>query len=170
MAKNDIQPYSTRQDKDLEMSEQPPTYGVPEYQPGSMPEIFQLIDVVSKKLTQIQRETIQEANLTPPQYFVLTLLWAGDGRPLKELAAASHCSRATMTGIVDTLESKELVVRQPNPDDRRSLLVKLTASGQSLRESTPTVDRIFRGCCTGLEPAEAHELSRLLKKLNDTLE
>ena len=74
------------------------------------------------------------------------------------------------TGIVDTLESKDLVMRQPNPADRRSLLVTLTESGQSLRESTPTVDRIFRGCCTGLEPAEAHELSRLLKKLSDSLE
>jgi len=151
------------------MNEQSLTYEVPVYQPGSMPEIFQLIDVVSKKLTQIQRETVQEANMTPPQYSVLTLLWASDGRPLKELAAASHCSRATMTGIVDTLEGKGLVVRHPNPDDRRSLLVKLTDSGQSLRESTPTVDRIFRGCCTGLKPAEAKELGRLLRKLDDSL-
>lgn len=152
------------------MSEQALTQGVPKYQPGSMPEIFQLIDVVSKRLTQIQRETVQEANLTPPQYFVLTLLWERDGRPLKELAAASHCTRATMTGIVDTLESKDLVLRRPNPEDRRSLLVTLTASGKSLKESTPTVDRIFRGCCTGLEPDEARQLSRLLKKLNDSLE
>jgi len=152
------------------MNEQSLTYKVPEYQPGSMPEIFQLIDVVSKKLTQIQRETVQEVNLTPPQYFVLTLLWEGDGRPLKDLAAASHCSRATMTGIVDTLESKDLVMRRPNPDDRRSLLVTLTSSGKSLRESTPTVDSIFRGCCTGLEPDEARQLSRLLKKLSDSLE
>jgi DNA-binding MarR family transcriptional regulator len=75
-----------------------------------------------------------------------------------------------MTGIVDTLENKELIMRRPNPADRRSLLVTLTDSGKSLRESTPTVDRIFRGCCTGLEPDEAIELSRLLKKLGESLE
>ena len=152
------------------MNEPALTQGGPDYQLGSMPEIFQLIELVSKKLTRIQRETVQEANLTPPQYFVLTLLWEDDGRPLKELAAASYCSRATMTGIVDTLESKGLATRRPNPADRRSLLVTLTDSGKSLRESTPTVDRIFRGCCTGLEMDEARQLSQLLKKLSDSLE
>lgn len=139
------------------------------YQSGSMPEVFRLIELAEKKLKQIQRETISEADLTPPQYFILTLLWEGDGRPLKELASAAHCSRATMTGIVDTLEGKELVTREPNPDDRRSLLVKLTEKGWELRDSTPTLDRIFRSCCLGLEPGEVRELSRLLRKLNDSL-
>jgi DNA-binding MarR family transcriptional regulator len=141
-----------------------------EYQSGSMPEVFQLIDLVDKKLKQIQRETIRESALTPPQYFVLTLLWEKDGRPFKELASAAHCSPATMTGIVDTLERKALVTRQPNPDDRRSLLVRLTEQGRALRESTPSLDRIFRSCCVGLEPQEARKLSQLLKKLNDSLD
>jgi DNA-binding MarR family transcriptional regulator len=140
-----------------------------QYQPGSIPEIFQLIEQVEKKLKQIQRETIKETNLTPPQYVVLTLLWEKDGRPFKELAAAVQCTRATMTGIVDTLEKKGLVTRAPNPDDRRSLLVKLTEKGESLQRSTPTLDRIFKNCCVGLAPAEARQLSQLLKKLNDSL-
>ncbi len=134
-----------------------------------MPEIFQLIDLVNKKLKEIQRETIKEADLTPPQYFVLTLLWARDGRPFKELAAACYCSRATMTGIVDTLEKKELVNRAPNPEDRRSLLVELTEKGESLKRSTPSLEKIFRCCCAGLEPDEAQQLSRLLKKLDASL-
>ena len=151
------------------MNQQPVDHIEAEFQPSSMPEIFQLIDMVSKRLRQIQRETVKEANLTPPQYFILTLLWARNGRPLKELAAAAHCSRATMTGIVDTLEKKELVTRQSNPEDRRSLLVKLSEKGALLQDTTPTVDRIFKNCCVGLEPAEARQLSLLLKKLNDSL-
>jgi DNA-binding MarR family transcriptional regulator len=139
------------------------------YQSGSMPEVFRLIELADKQLKQIQRETIGEADLTPPQYFILTLLWERDGRPLKELAAAAHCSPATMTGIVDTLEGKELVTREPNPADRRSLLVELTEQGRVLRDSTPTLDKIFRSCCVGLEPDEVRQLSRLLKKLNESL-
>jgi DNA-binding MarR family transcriptional regulator len=140
-----------------------------EYQSASMPEVFQLIELADKRLKRIQRETIRGADLTPPQFFVLTLLWEKDGRPFKEIAAAGHSSRATMTGIVDTLERKDLVTREPNPDDRRSLLVKLTEKGWSLQESTPTLEGIFRGCCVGLEPAEIQQLSRLLRKLNDSL-
>jgi DNA-binding MarR family transcriptional regulator len=140
-----------------------------EYQTGSIPEIFQRIELVEKKLKQIQRETIKATQLTPPQYVVLTLLWEKDGRPFKELAKATHCTRATMTGIIDTLEKKKLVTREPNPADRRSLLVKLTAQGRSLQHSTPSLDRIFRSCCVGLEPDEARQLSQLLKKLDDSL-
>jgi DNA-binding MarR family transcriptional regulator len=99
----------------------------------------------------------------------LTLLWEKDGRPFKEMAAAAHSSRATMTGIVDNLERKDLVTREPNPDDRRSLLVKLTEKGWSLQDSTPTLEGIFRSCCVGLEPVEIQQLSRLLRKLNDSL-
>ncbi len=139
------------------------------YQSGSISEVFQLVELVEKKLKQIQRETISEANLTPPQYFILSLLWEKDGRPFKELASAAHCSGATMTGIVDTLEKKELVRREPNPDDRRSVLVKLTEQGEALKHSTPTLDRIFRSCCVGLAPDEVQQLSRLLKKLNNSL-
>ena len=140
-----------------------------EYQAGSMPEVFQLIELADKRLKQIQRETIREADLTPPQYFVLTLLWEKDGRPLKELAAAANSSPATMTGIVDTLERKGLVAREPNPDDRRSLLVSLTGEGWSLKDSTPTLEGIFRSCCVGLEPDEIEQLGQLLKKLNESL-
>jgi DNA-binding MarR family transcriptional regulator len=125
--------------------------------------------LADKRLKRIQRETIREADLTPPQYFILTLLWEKDGRPFKEMAAAAHSSRASMTGIVDTLERKGLVTREPNPDDRRSLLVKLTEKGWSLQDSTPTLEGIFGSCCAGLEPVEIQQLSRLLRKLNDSL-
>jgi len=139
------------------------------YPPGSMPEIFYLIEQVEKKLKQIQRHTIRATNLTPPQYFMLTLLWARDGQPFKDLAAAGGYTRATITGIVDTLEKKGLVTRQPNPNDRRSLLVKLTAAGWAQQNSTPSLERIFKNCCVGLEIGEGQQLSRLLKKLNDSL-
>jgi len=134
-----------------------------------MPEIFQLIDLVNKKLKQIQRQTIRETRLTPPQYFLLTLLWAQDGRPFKELAATGGYSRAAITGIVDTLEKKGLVAREPHPADRRSLLVKLTETGRLLKGTTPTLNKIFGHCCAGLAPDEAQQLSQLLKKLNDSL-
>lgn len=76
------------------------------YQPGSMAEVFQLIGSIEKKLKHMQRQTMRGANLTPPQYVALSLLWEKDARPFKELAEGCQCSRATMTGIADTLEKK----------------------------------------------------------------
>jgi DNA-binding MarR family transcriptional regulator len=136
---------------------------------ASMPEVFGLIEQVSKKLKQFQRRTMHESGLTPPQYFILSLLWEKDRMPFKDLAAASLTSRPTITGIVDTLEKKGLVTREPNPDDRRSLLVSLTEKGRILQQATPTLESIFTSCCSSLTLAETREIIALLQKLNGTL-
>ncbi len=136
---------------------------------SSMPEIFQLIDELEKRFRQFQGYTLKEAKLTIPQYYILSLLAEKDGRPFKELAEALACTRATITGIVDTLEKKELVTRNANPDDRRSLLVTLTDKGKALLQSTPGLESTYGSCCDVLPPEEGRELSRLLKKLSDLL-
>jgi DNA-binding MarR family transcriptional regulator len=140
-----------------------------EYQLGSLSEIFQLIETASKQLKRMQSQTLRASGLTPPQFFILSQLWAQDCRSFKDLADLLNCSRATITEIVDTLERKELVKRAPNPLDRRSLLVTLTAQGEALRHTTQALQGTFGDCCTGMEPAETAQLSRLLKKLNTML-
>jgi DNA-binding MarR family transcriptional regulator len=100
----------------------------------------------------------------------LSLLAQKDGQPFKALAQALACTRATVTGIVDTMEKKGLAERCPNPDDRRSLLVKVTRKGKSLLKTTPALEQTFGSCCCDvLPPADARELSRLLKELSDAL-
>lgn len=136
---------------------------------GSVPEIVQLVDTVAKKLRQLQRGTISDADLTPAQYSVLSLLWERDGRQFNELASACCCSPSTITGIVDTMERNGLVTRVPNPEDRRSLLARLTGRGRALQKATPSLDQIFESCCEGIQPDELRQLSELLRKLNDTL-
>jgi MarR family transcriptional regulator, organic hydroperoxide resistance regulator len=135
----------------------------------SMTGVFELIDQTAKKLRRIQRLTVSEAGLTPPQFAVLNMLWEQDKRPFKEFADALLCTRATITGIIDTLERKGLVVREPNPDDRRSLLATLTEAGRVLQQKTPVLEEIYRSCCSGLSPHEFQQLASLLNKLNDSL-
>lgn len=133
-------------------------------------DIFTLLDQVARKLREIQRLTVSEVDLTPPQFQTLRLLWEHDGQPFKDLADANGCTRPTMTGIVDTLEKNGLVTRQPNPDDRRSLLVTLTEKGKSLEGSTPDLDRIYAKCCVGLSAVEFQQLGLLLEKLDQSLD
>jgi DNA-binding MarR family transcriptional regulator len=140
------------------------------HEPGSISEVYQLLDRVARKLTRLQRDDIGKVELTPAQYSILGLLWDRDGRPFGELASACCCTPSTVTGIVDTLEKKGLVTREPNPEDRRSLLVVLTEEGRALERNTPTLDSIFSGCCPSVDSEELRELSGLLRKLNDALE
>jgi len=141
-----------------------------QFQPGSLPEIFNCIGQIEKKLEMMQRMTTRVAGLTPAQFAVLNTLLEKDALPFKELAAAIWCTPATMTGIVDTLEKKGLVTRQANPADRRSLLVCLTTAGARMQSQVPSMGSLFHNCCDGLNADEARQLSELLEKLDKSLE
>ena len=140
-----------------------------EFPETSMGEVFEFIEQTAKNLRRIQRQTVREVGLTPPQYGVLHLLWERDERPFKDFANALMCTRATITGIIDTLERKGYVTRQPNPADRRSLLATLTDEGRNLQHTTPALDSIYDSCCSGLTSLEFQQLGFLLRKLNDSL-
>ena len=140
-----------------------------EHGTGSVGEVCRLVDLVAKKLTRLQRQRISGTELTPPQYSVLSLLWKRDGLQFNELASACCCSPSTITGVVDTLEKKGLVRRESNPQDRRSLLLRLTDDGRALEQATPGLGMIFGDCCEGLGCDELGQLSELLSKLNDSI-
>ena len=135
----------------------------------SRAEVFELIDHAAKNLRRIERMTVSEAGISPPQYHLLRSLWEQDRLALKDLARASNCSRATITGLVDGLEEKGLVRRIPNPEDRRSLLAELTENGRALREQTHALQSVYSECCEGLAPNQFQQLGVLLARLNYSL-
>lgn len=53
---------------------------------------------------------------------------------MHELAARLVCDNSNITGLVDRLEARGLVARQPSPEDRRVRHVVLTRAGTRLRE------------------------------------
>ncbi len=56
----------------------------------------------------------------------------GAGQPLSPTTISERLivSTASVTSLLDTLERRGLVIRLPDPDDRRRLLVSLTDDGQ----------------------------------------
>ncbi len=88
---------------------------------------------------------------------LMLLLDPSKGTPLKrtpaELAELTNCTRATMTGLVDTLEKDGMVRREPNPDDRRMMSVVITDAGIHLMH--------------GILPEHFSRISRLMGSLSD---
>lgn len=82
------------------------------------------------------------------------------------IAEAIGVSRATVTGLLDRLESDGLVERRPSRLDRRSWRVRLSARGRRrmeelLPDRARRVSRLFRG----LSGAEKRTLVALLAKV-----
>jgi len=67
-----------------------------------------------------------KGGLTGPQRSVMQVLVKSEGLSLKELTDQVGLAHSTVSGIVDRLEKRGLVVRQPNPNDRRH--TRITAS------------------------------------------
>jgi DNA-binding MarR family transcriptional regulator len=132
-------------------------------------ELYRRIENISRKLQRIKQETAKKMNLTPPQFYILKLLWDEDGLPFKEVSRRHGTSRAAITGFIDAMEKKGLVYRDSNRQDRRSLLVRLTAKGKSLQSSSFDLDTLYGECCKGLEPDEYRQLAILLEKLEYSL-
>lgn len=86
------------------------------------------------------------------------------------LAEKAGVSRATMTGLIDSLERDGLVERIFDPVDRRRISVRLTLSGQSkLDEVMPDYYRRLRKLMSGLNEADRNLLHSMLKRLDSKL-
>ena len=72
-----------------------------------------------------------EFDLAPQQMGAIKHL--GEPMPMSELAGHLACDSSNVTGIVDRLESRGLVERQPAPHDRRVKMLVLTDEGQRVR-------------------------------------
>ena len=79
------------------------------------------------------------------------------------LAEKTGVTRATMTGLIDSLEQGGLVVRIFDKADRRSVIVKLTETGQAkLDVVMPDYYRRLRQCMQGLDETKREELNQIL--------
>lgn len=84
-----------------------------------------------------QTEELRPLGLSPSAFNVLMALHNTDGHTLEpcQIAQRLLISRPSVTGLLDTLENKNLLTRSAHPDDRRRILVTLTNDGLALLES-----------------------------------
>jgi len=74
-----------------------------------------------------------ELQLSPVQCHVLHLIEPGRPVSMGQLADTLSCDASNVTGLVDRLESRGLVRRQPSETDRRVKVLALTPAGARLR-------------------------------------
>ena len=83
-----------------------------------------------------------------------------------EISECTFLSSATMTNTLDALEYNGWVRRVPNPRDRRSVLVEITAKGQAVADQLlPGIRRVEQACLAELTRAERVTLLKLLAKV-----
>ncbi len=74
------------------------------------------------------------AGLTPSQLSTLSSVGKSGPIRLGDLAAAERIAPSTLTRLVNVLEDRGYLLRQPAPDDARAYLVTVTDSGEDVLE------------------------------------
>ena len=72
--------------------------------------------------------------ITAEQWAIIRHLWDEEGLSQREIAEKTSKDKPNITRMVDALERKRLVFRQPDPRDRRKYCIYLTKEGKQLRE------------------------------------
>src|SRR5256885_7406742 len=114
-------------------------------------------------------DACEAADISPPQLKALLSMHAGDALPMRAIAEMLRCDASWVTGIVDGLEERGYVERQPHPTDRRVKVVAITALGEKAK--TTAIARMHEppaAMLDALTPNEQRALRDLLRKIRDS--
>ncbi len=129
-------------------------------------------------------KNLSDHNISHGRFGVMMLLWrsvqsrehalagvaecSGGPRTPAELADAAGVTRATMTGLIDTLERDGFVKREPDQNDRRMMSVLLTPEGEVfLNTLLPAHFKVIADIMAPLTEPERKTLVRLLSKIQE---
>ena len=91
---------------------------------------------------------------------------AGQALPPSAIADRIVITRGTLTGILDSLERRELIRRMPHGKDGRMRLVEITDAGRDrLRAARPALHRTERRWLDSLTPQQQRQLLEMLAVL-----
>jgi DNA-binding MarR family transcriptional regulator len=75
---------------------------------------------------------LREYGLTWTGFVVLWVVWIWDGLETRHAAESAAISKATLTGVVKTLERQGLITRTTSATDRRLVDLRLTEAGSAM--------------------------------------
>ncbi|MBI3636484.1 MAG: MarR family transcriptional regulator [Candidatus Rokubacteria bacterium] len=88
-----------------------------------------------RRFLRVRETGVRAAGIEPQQYLLLLQVKGLDGRraaTIGALAERLQIRHHSTVQLVDRLEARRLVVRRPHGDDRRVVLVEITAGGEAL--------------------------------------
>ena len=104
--------------------------------------------------------------LKPVEFSVLSLVAHNPGITSRQLCTTLGILPPNLVGMVNALEKRELVLREPHPRDGRAMGLHLTAGGQKLvRDAEQVAADLETDVAGRLSASEQKTLIRLLKKV-----
>ena len=133
--------------------------------PVMVAEIVDDIRRIFQVLSEQSRRVEHETSLTGPQLWVIKMLEETSPMKVTELARRMYLNPTTMVGLLDRLETRNLVSRTRSEKDRRVVHINLTEQGRDLVRNSPEVVQSL--LVKGLEAHTAQKLMKISEELKD---
>jgi MarR family transcriptional regulator, 2-MHQ and catechol-resistance regulon repressor len=115
-------------------------------------------------------ESVRQYGLTHAQFDIVATLGNTPGMSYKELGERTLITKGTLTGVIERLEQKGLVVRERSSDDKRSFHVRLSDAGEAVfRDVFPKVVAHGKRPFAEFSEAEFDEMDEVLRKLRERI-
>lgn len=120
---------------------------------------------VNRLFNKFYQQSLEEFNLTYPQYIVLLVLWEKDEQQLKDLTEILSLKSNTLTPLLKRMEDNGWVIREKPISDKRQLIVKLTEKAKKNKDKIlKTVES-----CAKIEEIEEKDITKLKNLKEDVL-
>lgn len=135
-------------------------------------DIYPRLARVTQVVNRVQTAILVRVGLNHSRWAILKLLnESGSSLRCSDLADRVGVSRATITGVLDTLEKAFLIVRVPDPHDRRAFSVKITSLGEEILMEIHRNLNLWAGeLLNSFASEEASQLEALFGRLEEVLE
>ena len=125
------------------------------------------ISNTGRKINQLLSLQFQSHGLTSEQWSVLYSLCEEEGISQRTLSARTEKDPTNVTRILDQLERKGFVRREPNREDRRSFLLTATEQGRKLAAELAPIERqIVGSLIEGIEPEQLEAFRTVMAQVN----
>ncbi|MED1472017.1 MarR family transcriptional regulator [Bacillus salipaludis] len=94
--------------------------------------LFRVWMKASRAVVANIQQDIESHKINNENFMILELLYSKGPHPVQKISEKFSIPSGSITYVVDKLEKKGLVERQPNPNDRRASNVVLTEEGRAL--------------------------------------
>jgi MarR family transcriptional regulator, organic hydroperoxide resistance regulator len=119
----------------------------------------------------LTNSVLREHGLSWTGFVVLWVVWIWDGLETRRAADSAAISKATLTGVVKTLEARGLIARRVSDTDRRLVNLELTPSGVALmKDLYPAFNAAKADVVAGLSPRSLAQLTNNLRSIVTNLE
>jgi len=141
---------------------------VAQQNPNARPDLAALMVPLGRSLMRAELPLLEAHGVSMWAYAVLTALRDNEASSQASLADAIGADRTRIIAVLDDLQERTLINRQPDPSDRRSNLLSLTAAGRkTVTAAQKAIQENEKRILAGVPSTDRDAFLRVLKYLAD---